>query len=134
MNIQEWLLQARIIDARVRELETAREGAKRMLGLNSVPLYPERVQVSKENRTENHLVRYLALDEELRAQTGRLLALKRDILAAIDRVSDPLLCTILTAYYINAKTLEVIAEELNYSVRQISRLHQKAVAAVEAAQ
>ncbi len=134
MNIQEWLLQARIIDARVRELETAREGAKRLLGLNSVPLYPERVQVSKENRTENHLVRYLALDEELRAQTGRLLALKRDILAAIDRVSDPLLCTILTAYYINAKTLEVIAEELNYSVRQISRLHQKAVAAVEAAQ
>lgn len=70
MNIQEWLLQARIIDARVRELETAREGAKRLLGLNSVPLYPERVQVSKENRTENHLVRYLALDEELRAQTG----------------------------------------------------------------
>jgi len=134
LNIQEWLLQARIIDARVRELETAREGAKRLLGLNSVPLYPERVQVSKENRTENHLVRYLALDEELRAQTGRLLALKRDILAAIDRVSDPLLCTILTAYYINAKTLEVIAEELNYSVRQISRLHQKAVAAVEAAQ
>ena len=133
MSTQDWLLQARVVGSRIGELRLAREQAKRLLGLRSPGLYFDRVQTSRENNRERHMIRYLALEEEINREEERLLAVEREILEAIDRVDDLLLCTILTAYYVNAKTLETIAEELNYSVRQISRLHQKAVAAVEAA-
>lgn len=53
--------------------------------------------------------------------------LQESIEEAINLVDDSLLRELLTEKYILGKTLEQIAFNLNYSVRQIERLHKKAI-------
>ncbi len=49
----------------------------------------------------------------------------------IAQVRDDTLRTVLTKHYAGGQTWEQVAEELNYSVRGVYRLHRKALAAVQ---
>ncbi len=49
----------------------------------------------------------------------------------IAQVRDDTLRTVLTKHYAGGQTWEQAAEELNYSVRGVYRLHRKALAAVQ---
>ncbi len=49
----------------------------------------------------------------------------------IAQVRDKTLREILTKHYAGGQTWEQVAEELNYSVRGVYRLHRKALAAVQ---
>ena len=53
--------------------------------------------------------------------------LRKDIENSINNVNDSILRELLIEKYILGKTLEQIAFNLNYSVRQIERLHKKAI-------
>lgn len=52
---------------------------------------------------------------------------KTHIVAQIDAMEDEVQYQVLFARYIERKTFEKIALELNYSLRQISRVHEKAL-------
>lgn len=56
--------------------------------------------------------------------------IKLEILDVIDEVADAKYCRILELYYIEFKTLEQIAEEMNYSYRWIVDLYHQAIQAV----
>jgi len=49
----------------------------------------------------------------------------------IAQVRDDTLRTVLTKHYAGGQTWEQVAEELNYSVRGVYRLHKKALAAAQ---
>lgn len=53
--------------------------------------------------------------------------LRSEIMDCIDTVEDDRLRLILRYRYVNGATLEKIADEMNYSSRQIERLHNKAL-------
>ena len=57
---------------------------------------------------------------------------KTHIVAQIDAMEDEVQYQVLFARYIERKTFEKIALELNYSLRQISRVHEKALLEFEA--
>lgn len=127
MDIALWLGRAQKIEKQISQLKEARKGAKQALYTSSVFPKGERVQVSQQNQFEEHMVRYLAYDEKLRDEITRLFRVKYEVIDAISRVEDDILCAVLTAYYINGKQVAQIAEELGYSTRQITRFHQKAL-------
>ena len=56
---------------------------------------------------------------------------KTHIIAQIDAMEDEVYYQVLFARYIEKKTFEKIAMELNYSLRQISRVHERALAEFE---
>ena len=127
MDISLWIGRVQKIEKRIRQLKDARENARQFLYVSSAFPKGERVQVSRKNYAEEHMVKYLAYDEKLRVEIARLYQVKAEIIDAISKVGDDMLCAVLTGYYINGKQFSQIAEELGYSNRQITRLHQKAL-------
>lgn len=73
------------------------------------------------------------MDAEARvdAEIELLIATEREIENTINAVSDKTLCALLYERYINGKTFEKIAVEMNYSYRQTTRMHGAALLAVK---
>lgn len=61
-----------------------------------------------------------------------LIATEREVVMTIDSIADKTLSTLLYKRYVNCKTFELIAVEMNYSyVHIVHRLHPKALEAVK---
>lgn len=67
------------------------------------------------------------VDEEIEM----LIATEREVQKTIDAVKDKTLSELLYKRYINGKTFEMIAVEMNYSYRQTIRMHGTALLAVK---
>lgn len=65
------------------------------------------------------------------AEIEMLIATERKVQKTIDAVKDKTLSELLYKRYINGKTFEMIAVEMNYSYRQITRMHGAALLAVK---
>ena len=76
-------------------------------------------------------IRLLELIDEVEAEKNALVDLRREIMAAIAGVADERYRELLEYRYVNGWTWQRVAEEMNYSKRQIYRLHEKAVEAIE---
>ncbi len=57
--------------------------------------------------------------------------LRKEIEDKISKIDDPVLSELLYEKYILGKTLEEISFDLNYSIRQIERLHIKALEKID---
>lgn len=68
-----------------------------------------------------------ALEGELMKKTQELSRLRAHIGRCMDAVSDASLRRIVYLKYVKGLTLEKIAEEMNYSTRQVCRLHADAL-------
>ena len=82
--------------------------------------------------TENRYNGYATLTEKLEKCTRRLQEYQSCMLTAISLIDNSTYRTLLTAYYINARTWEQSAEAAGISVRHAYRLHNAAIMAVEA--
>lgn len=58
-------------------------------------------------------------------------ATDREIIGTIDKITDGTLHTLLYERYINGKTWEQIAVQMNYTYRRVTQLHGKALNAVK---
>ena len=58
-------------------------------------------------------------------------ATDREIIGTIDKITDWTLHTLLYERYINGKTWEQIAVQMNYTYRRVTQLHGKALSAVK---
>lgn len=64
-----------------------------------------------------------AIEEEILQEIAKAAGILREIKAAIEAVPDPIQREVLERRYIGLQSLERIAVEMNYSYRQILRLH-----------
>ncbi len=71
--------------------------------------------------------RIVDLEREIDADIDRLVNLKREVMSVIDKVEDPVLVDILYKRYFHYEKFEEIAIEMNYSYRQVTRLHGQAL-------
>lgn len=75
---------------------------------------------------------YTEYVDQIECERVRLIETKAEILAVVNRVPDNTLAALLTAYYINGKTWEQTAVELQYSYRHLVHvLHPRALCEVE---
>ena len=72
-------------------------------------------------------VKVLELEERIRAEIAELCRVKRQIGEAIDAVEDARFRTLLELRYRNYYSFERIACEMNYSWRQVMRMHKEAL-------
>ena len=88
----------------------------------------ERVQTSLDpDKIGNAYAKIDEMERNLDEDIDNYLAKKNEIISQIDSMKDETLYMVLFARYIEKKTFEVIATELHYSFRQITRLHGKAL-------
>ena len=72
-------------------------------------------------------VSYDTFENHINKNIDRLYKIKNEIMSAIDKVEDYRLHDLLVNRYINFYTWEKIAEDMNYSVVHIYRLHGQAL-------
>ena len=124
MTTKEWLSRATNIDREIGRLLRERRAAwDRAVSVTS-RLNANKVSGTKDPHKYDTLVAYENLID---AKVDELYAVKQEILVAIDRVQDSTLRALLLERYINGKKWEQIAVDLNYSWRQIIRLHGQAL-------
>lgn len=112
------------IDSKTRQLEKLREQATRI-----VPEPSDGIpgSGSTSDRLGNAVAKICDLEAEIEAEISRLVELREEIRAAISRVQDSTYRNLLELRYIEGMTFERIAVEMNYSWRQVIRIHGSAL-------
>ena len=124
MTTKEWLSRATNIDKEIGRLLRERRAAwDRAVSVTS-RLNATNVSGTKDPHKYDTLVAYENLID---AKVDELYAIKQEILVSIDGVRDGTLRALLLERYIDGKKWEQIAIDLNYSWRQIIRLHGQAL-------
>ncbi len=77
------------------------------------------------------VAKIIDLENEISCQIDKLLELKKEIESTIAKVEDPVLRQLLTLRYINGREWLRIAFDFGYEIRQIYRLHNKALVFVK---
>lgn len=86
---------------------------------------------SGDEKLCNAVERIIEAKNRVSDELEMLEATERDVVGTIDQVKDQTLHTLLYKRYVNGKTFERIAVEMNYSWRQTIRLHGAALMAVK---
>ena len=117
----------RRINAKLEQQANLRELASRTGAvISDMPRNPNKGR----SRVEEIIVKIMTLEEEINEDIDELVSLKSDITKAIGTVDDPEESLLLTLRYLNYKTWEDIADELNCSVRKVHIVHSRALANV----
>lgn len=129
MNTKKYLGQIerynRMIEFKTNELKTLREMA---LVIKSAGSDDMKIQSgSPKNKLEESCIEIADAEQELKALISRFLNAKRKIISEIEQLEDTNEYTVLTMRYVECRSMRDIAESLNYSVKNIERIHSKAV-------
>ena len=87
----------------------------------------ERVQESRKNASERKFIAYADYAKLINDKIDEFYDCKMEILAAINKLDNPTYHALLTGYYINCKTWEQVAEDMNYEIRNIYRIRDKSL-------
>ena len=130
MTVKEWLNRGVKLNKEIEQLKEAKQKAKDLACSVVSNLGDERVQNSSGNSAESKMVNYAEYSRLLYKRIDKLLEINKEIAEAISKVDDTTLRSLLTARYINFKTWEQIAVDMNYSYVHVLRLHDKALKCV----
>ncbi len=126
MTAKEYLNQVRSLEFKVSQRKKQVAELKQAAQLISSPSTGERVQVSQTGGAlEKAVEKYIGLAETAELQAISLNELKDEIITRIEKTDDSRLLKILTFRYLDYLTFEEIAVKMNYSFRQVCRLHRK---------
>ena len=92
----------------------------------------ERVQASPmPDRLSNDIIRLVELKEQVIKERVEYLQKKERVVNEIHSLEDPREMDILVKRYIEGKTWDRIADEMNYSIRRVHQLHRQALENIE---
>lgn len=109
-----------IINSKIEILDMLRQLSNSINGFNE----NEKVQSSKNNdRMSDIISKIIDLEKEINKDIDRFVDIYKKAESIIGKVENDDCRTLLVLRYLNFRTWEEIAEEMNYSVRHIYRLH-----------
>lgn len=118
----------RIIQNKLSEISQLRELSYGIKAITN----EERVQTTPNfDKIGTSIAKIDEMERSLDGMIVEYMYKKNTIISQIDSIEDDVLYGILFARYIERKTFEKIATEMNYSFRQITRLHGKALSEFE---
>lgn len=128
MDVKEFLSQHKIIDdcinAKLDEIKELRSLATRL----SPSISGESRSVGTvSDRVGRTAAKIADLEREVNDQIDRLIEVKAEINAMINSLDDILLRNLLERRYLLGFSWEKIAEDMGYTPRHITRLHNKAI-------
>ena len=128
MTTKEYLNQIsrinRMINNKIAEIQQLRELARSISSINS----EDRVQSTPNfDKIGSKIAKIDELEKKLDETVDKYVDLKNRIVEQIESMEDENTYNILFSRYIEKKSFELIAIEMDYSWRQIIRLHGKAL-------
>lgn len=128
MTAKQYLKQARYLDERINtkiaQVSSLHDlAAKATSTLSDMPGNPTR----NTQRMEDIIIKILMLENEINADIDNLVDLKDEILSVIKAVDDEECRLLLEKRYLNFEQWEDIAAEMCTGVKNIYRLHDKAL-------
>lgn len=127
MTAKEWLKRARKLDKEINQLLIAKRDAYASAIGRGVDTSKEQVQGGEGNGTEDKFIRVADYELLIDKKIDKLLEIKQEIIEAVDTVENSTYKALLLAYYVNCKTWEQVAEDMDYDVRWIYILHKRAL-------
>lgn len=128
MTTKEYLSQISRLDRMIKNKLTELSQLKEMTcGLSAIP-NEERVQSTPNvDKIGTAYCKIESMEENIDRLIDEYTDKKSEIISQIDGMEDEILYDILFSRYIARKTFEKIADNMNYSFRQTTRLHGKAL-------
>ena len=122
--LKRYITLDREIEHKLREIDHWRAKLTRIM-----PIYSTEPKGggSIRGKTEGIIAKIVDLEKEIDADVDRLVAIRDGIKAVIESVEDDRERLLLQYRYLEGRTFEWIAAEMNYSWRQIHRLHSQAL-------
>jgi DNA-directed RNA polymerase specialized sigma subunit len=126
--LKRYVILDREIDRKLEEVARLRSKLTRIM-----PIYSTEPKGggSIRGKTEGIIAKIVDLEKEIDADVDRLISIRDNIKAIIEAVEDDRERLLLQYRYLDGKTFEKIAVEMNYSWRHIHRLHSRALSNVE---
>lgn len=118
------------IDAKLEQIEELKNLA---LKITVGPFCESHGVGGYTDRVGRTTARIMDLENEINREIDRLIDVKTEILALIYTLPDSTERTVLERHYLLHEGWERIAEKLGYSSRHITRIHNRALAALEGA-
>lgn len=142
MNVKQWLMRARTIDAEIADLDEQikKELAKKreiydILTSATQSFAGDVVQSTKDPHKFDKIAEFeTAVDNLIDKYVDKRIQLaniKAEIVSAISRLSDGRYREVLEKYYVQGMTLEMIAVNMHYSWRHVCTLHGRALLKME---
>lgn len=137
MQSREYLKQAYKLNEKIKDKQERLLSMKELSDcIGATDYSKDKVQTSPKGDAPfvNQVTKIIELEEELQQDLLQMFQLKAEISKAIDAVEDVNCSLVLSKRYILMKTWEQIAEDMNYSVSQIQRIHERALEIFEVPQ
>ena len=128
MTTKEWFSRGRRLDAHINSLLATRDKLKG----SAESITPNYDGIVVDGTKDPHKYDGLVqMEDMIDREVDRLYAIKQEILAVILKMKDNRYRDVLTKRYIDNKTWEQIAVDMNYSFRRVIQLHGEALKAAE---
>jgi DNA-directed RNA polymerase specialized sigma subunit len=115
----------RMIEFKVNELNTLREMAVVVKSATSDDM---KIQSgSPQNKLENVCIDIVDKEQELQDLISRFFKAKAKIISEIEQLDNTNEYTVLIMRYVECRRMKEIADKLNYSVKNIERIHTNAI-------
>jgi len=122
-NPKEYLRQLRRLEVCIEQRQEELNRLRELIGSHAID-YGERVQTSPSaDSIPNEVIRRAELEADISRKIERFLQLKHKIINEIQSLDNAMYVSILYKRYVEYKSLEEIAVEMNYSYIHIKRLH-----------
>ncbi len=132
MTVKEYLKQYRTLDGKINaKLQHLEELKAKALYISPSIENAGSWNSLPRSRVEEITDNIMQLQKEINEKIDRLVNLEREIRRAIDKLADDKMREVLEYHYINGMTLEQTAVKMNYSYRQICRIHGEALAEIK---
>lgn len=120
---KEYLRQIRLFDICIRQKEAELAAMRSELENMSAAVTGERVQTSAKDKMSEKVSHIVDLEAMIIQDKEKFLRMKDRIINEIQGLDNSVYVDILYKRYVEYKQLEEIAVEMNYSYRQVLRLH-----------
>lgn len=134
LRTKAYFAQLRKTDRLIQRLRSTVSEMRSGLTGQSYEIRPDKVQTSPvKSHLEDDVVKIVALEEQAGARIDDLVAMRNEAFQMIGNVPNFDQQNILIARYIQMKAWDDIAEELDFSVKWVLKLHRKGLLAFSSA-
>ncbi len=123
--------QNRHIDSLIAEKDRLKQMAEGVSGMSYDDVKVQFARVTPGNRQTDAVCKLIDLEKRITAEIDRYVDMREEAERCIDRLSQETERELLRYRYLCGLTWEKIAERMNYEVRQIYRLHGRALQRIE---
>lgn len=129
MNAQKYLQQIKVLDTKIKQKEEQIEYLKEAAGgAGAIRYDKEKIQVSMtDSKLEQMVIEYMQLEQEVQEQKLHLEKVRNVIIGQIHDLCDDRYINVLFKRYVEVKSYELIAVEMNYSFDYVKELHRDAL-------